>query len=52
MTGLGIIWPVHHRTGSYAAGLMTGGFAVADALAGPDLVTAAGARAALTRAFT
>ncbi|WP_393054201.1 MFS transporter [Streptomyces sp. LN549] len=38
MTGLGIIWLVHGRTGSYAAaGLVTGGFAVADALVGPQL---------------
>ncbi|MFI7364392.1 MFS transporter [Streptomyces sp. NPDC050149] len=38
MTGLGIIWLVHDRTGSYAAaGLVTGGFAVAEALAGPQL---------------
>ncbi|MFI6646828.1 MFS transporter [Streptomyces sp. NPDC050529] len=38
MTGLGIIWLVHGRTGSYAAaGLVTGAFAVAEALAGPQL---------------
>jgi hypothetical protein len=38
MTGLGIVWLVHSRTGSYAtAGLVTGGFAVAEAIAGPQL---------------
>ena len=38
MTSLGIIWLVHGRTGSYAvAGLVVGGFAVAEALAGPQL---------------
>jgi Major Facilitator Superfamily len=38
MTGLGIVWLVHARTGSYAtAGLVTGGFAVAEATAGPQL---------------
>ncbi|MFB9304324.1 MFS transporter [Kibdelosporangium philippinense] len=38
MTSLGIVWFVHARTGSYAtAGLVTGGFAVAEALAGPQL---------------
>ncbi|MFD8685603.1 MFS transporter [Streptomyces sp. NPDC059651] len=38
MTSLGIIWLVHGRTGSYAtAGLVTGAFAVAEALAGPQL---------------
>jgi len=38
MTSLGIVWLVHARTGSYAtAGLATGGFAVAEALAGPQL---------------
>ncbi|MEU9440819.1 MFS transporter [Streptomyces sp. NPDC048304] len=38
MTGIGIVWLVHARTGSYAAaGLVTGGFAVADAVAGPQL---------------
>lgn len=38
MTSLGIIWLVHARTGSYAtAGLVTGGFAVAEAVAGPQL---------------
>ncbi|MFJ9900997.1 MFS transporter [Streptomyces sp. NPDC091280] len=38
MTGIGIVWLVHTRTGSYAAaGLVTGGFAVADAVAGPQI---------------
>lgn len=38
MTGVGIVWLVHARTGSYgAAGLVTGGFAVADAVAGTQL---------------
>ncbi|MEV8569522.1 MFS transporter [Streptomyces sp. NPDC051322] len=38
MTALGIVWLVHARTGSYgAAGLVTGGFAVADAISGPQL---------------
>ncbi|MDQ0791828.1 MFS transporter [Streptomyces sp. B1I3] len=38
MTGLGIIWLVHGRTGSYAvAGLVTGGFSVTEALVGPQL---------------
>lgn len=38
MTGLGIVWLVHGQTGSYAVGgLVTGGFAVAEALAGPQL---------------
>jgi hypothetical protein len=38
MTGLGIVWLVHARTGSYArAGLASGGFAVAQAVAGPQL---------------
>jgi len=38
MTSLGIVWLVHTRTGSYAtAGLVTGGFAVAEATAGPQL---------------
>ncbi|MGA8118170.1 MAG: MFS transporter, partial [Actinocatenispora sp.] len=38
MTSLGIVWLVHERTGSYAAaGVVTGGFAVAEALAGPQL---------------
>jgi hypothetical protein len=38
MTSLGIVWLVHARTGSYTtAGLVTGGFAVAEALAGPQL---------------
>jgi Major Facilitator Superfamily len=38
MTGLGIVWLVHARTGSYAtAGLVTAGFAVAETVAGPQL---------------
>jgi MFS family permease len=38
MTGLGIVWLVHGSTGSYAvAGTVTGGFAVAEALAGPQI---------------
>jgi hypothetical protein len=38
MTSLGIVWLVHARTGSYAtAGLVTGGFALAEAAAGPQL---------------
>ncbi|KIF68418.1 MFS transporter [Streptomyces sp. AcH 505] len=38
MTSLGIVWLVHGRTDSYAtAGLVSGGFAVAEALAGPQL---------------
>ncbi|MGW1848275.1 MFS transporter [Streptomyces sp. NPDC001966] len=38
MTGLGLVWLVHHRTGSYAvAGLVSGAFAAAEALAGPQL---------------
>ena len=38
MTGLGIVWLVHTSTGSYAAaGLVTGGLAVAEAAAGPQL---------------
>ena len=38
MTSLGIVWLVHAGTGSYAtAGLVTGGFAVAEAVAGPQL---------------
>jgi len=38
MTSLGIVWLVHARTGSYVtAGLVTGGFAVAEASAGPQL---------------
>ena len=38
MTSLGIVWLVHARTGSYAtAGLVTGGFAVTEAVAGPQL---------------
>ena len=38
MTSLSIVWLVHARTGSYVtAGLVTGGFAVAEAAAGPQL---------------
>jgi MFS family permease len=38
MTGLGLIWLVHARTGSYGtAGLATAGFALAEALIGPQL---------------
>ncbi|MFJ8824701.1 MFS transporter [Streptomyces sp. NPDC102467] len=38
MTGIGIVWLVHARTGSFGdAGLVTGCFAVADALGGPQL---------------
>ncbi|MET9116534.1 MFS transporter [Streptomyces longwoodensis] len=38
MTGIGLLWLVHARTGSYAAaGVVTGGFAVADAVMGPQL---------------
>jgi predicted MFS family arabinose efflux permease len=38
MTGLSLIWLVHARTGSYGtAGLATAGFAVAEALIGPQL---------------
>ncbi|MGH3212558.1 MAG: MFS transporter [Trebonia sp.] len=38
MTSLGIVWLVHAKTGSYAtAGLVTGGFAIAEAVAGPQL---------------
>ena len=38
MTSLGIVWLVHARTGSYAtAGLVTGVFAVAEAVAGPQV---------------
>ncbi|GIM94520.1 MFS transporter [Paractinoplanes toevensis] len=38
MTGLGLIWLVHARTGSYGvAGLATAGFAVTEALIGPQL---------------
>ncbi|MCX5399523.1 MFS transporter [Streptomyces sp. NBC_00102] len=36
MTGLGLVWLVHTETGSFgAAGLVTGAFAVAEALVGP-----------------
>lgn len=38
MSSLGIMWLVHNRTGSYAvAGLVTGRFAVSEALSGPQL---------------
>nr|WP_239063080.1 MFS transporter [Streptomyces sp. SID13031] len=38
MTGLGIVWLVHGSTGSYAvAGVVTGGFAVAEAIGGPQV---------------
>jgi MFS family permease len=38
MTGLGLVWLVHARTGSYGtAGLATAGFALAEALIGPQL---------------
>jgi MFS family permease len=38
MTGLGLLWLLHARTGSYGtAGLAVAGFAVAEALIGPQL---------------
>ena len=38
MTGLGLVWLLHARTGSYGtAGLAAGGFALAEALIGPQL---------------
>ncbi|MFE2066786.1 MFS transporter [Streptomyces sp. NPDC059467] len=38
MTGLGIVWLVHSRTGTFAtAGLVGGAFAVSEALAAPQL---------------
>lgn len=38
MTGLSIVWLVHGRTGTFAsAGLVSGGFAVTDALVAPQL---------------
>ncbi|MDT0444269.1 MFS transporter [Streptomyces johnsoniae] len=38
MTGLGLVWLLHARTGSYGtAGLATAGFALAEALLGPQL---------------
>jgi MFS family permease len=38
MTGLGLIWLLHSRTGSYGtAGLAAGGFSLAEALIGPHL---------------
>ncbi|WP_432856237.1 MFS transporter [Amycolatopsis sp. CA-161197] len=37
MTGLGLVWLVHARTGSFgAAGLASGGFALAEAVVGPQ----------------
>jgi predicted MFS family arabinose efflux permease len=37
MTGLGLVWLLHARTGSYGpAGLATAGFALAEALLGPQ----------------
>lgn len=38
MTSLGLIWLIHERTGSYAvAGLVTGTFAVAEGVVGPQV---------------
>ncbi|GAA4203089.1 MFS transporter [Actinocatenispora rupis] len=38
MTGLGLVWLLHARTGSYGtAGLAAAGFALAEALVGPNL---------------
>ncbi|MER6470879.1 MFS transporter [Streptomyces collinus] len=38
MTGLSIVWLVHSRTGTFgSAGLVSGGFAVAEALGAPQL---------------
>ena len=38
MTGLGIVWLVHWRTNSYgSAGIVTGGFAVSEAVIGPQV---------------
>ena len=38
MTGLGLVWLLHARTGSYAAaGLAAAGFSLAEALIGPQL---------------
>lgn len=38
MTGLGLVWLLHARTGSYGtAGLATAGFALAEALIGPHV---------------
>src|ERR1700761_7077063 len=38
MTGLGLVWLVHARTGSFGiAGLATAGFALAEALIGPQV---------------
>ena len=37
MTGLGLVWLVHGATGSYAAaGVVTGAFAIAEAVVGPQ----------------
>jgi predicted MFS family arabinose efflux permease len=38
MTGLGILWLVQHYTGSFAsAGVVTGAFAISEALVGPQI---------------
>jgi predicted MFS family arabinose efflux permease len=38
MTGLGILWLVQHSTGSFAAaGVVTGAFAISEALMGPQI---------------
>ncbi|MGW2279941.1 MFS transporter [Streptomyces sp. NPDC001770] len=38
MSGLGLVWLIHAETGSFgAAGLVTGAFAVAEALVGPQV---------------
>jgi predicted MFS family arabinose efflux permease len=38
MTGLGILWLVQHYTGSFAsAGMVTGAFAISEALMGPQI---------------
>src|ERR1700691_6793800 len=38
MTGLGLVWLLHARTGSYGtAGLAAAGFSLAEALIGPQL---------------
>jgi MFS family permease len=38
MTGLGLVWLLHARTGSYGtAGLAVAGFALAEAMIGPQL---------------
>lgn len=55
MTSLSIVWLIRDATGSYAtAGLVTGAFAVADALAGPQtgrLIDRFGQNAVLLPAF-